>query len=162
MRVGDRHHRLGPILAVQRSEVGDVEPAVERGQTRQPQPPADRKMEIVDVEVNDVEAVRRREHLLHHQDVVRELVDATLVQPQRTPAGRNQAGAGHRVAAREQGDVVALPDQFPGQVGDDPLGAPVEPGRHTLKERGDLRNSHDGPVTRKIRALGVSDCNPAL
>src|SRR5207244_954850 len=68
------------------------------------------------------------------------LVDAALVQAQRLPGAGNEARLGHRVAAREQGDLVALPDQLLGEIGDDPLRAAVELGRHALIERCDLRD----------------------
>src|SRR5262249_44257348 len=48
----------------------------------------------------------------------------------------------HRIAAGEQGHVVAEPHQLLRQVGDDALGAAIEPGRNALHQGGDLRNSH--------------------
>ena len=53
----------------------------------------------------------------------------------RTGASRAR---GLRLGAGEQGDLVAEVDQGVGQVGDDPLGAAVEAGRHGLIEGGDL------------------------
>ena len=43
----------------------------------------ERKMEVVDVKVDDVEFRRALDYLLEHQNVVHQLVDAVLVHPQR-------------------------------------------------------------------------------
>ena len=82
--------------------------------------------------------------VLQHEDVVRHLVDAVLVEPERAAAAGDQVRLRFRVPAREQRDVVALPDELLGQVGNDALGAAVVLGRHALEQRRNLGNSHPG------------------
>ena len=88
----------------------------------------EREVQVVDVEVDDVELGARWRDLLEQQDVVRQRVDAARVEPQRPRRARHQPRRGHRVAAGEQRDVVALRHELLGQVGDDALGAAVERG----------------------------------
>ena len=67
---------------------------------------AERKMQVVDVEMNDVEVLFFSENMLQHQDMVGELVFAVRVQAQGFRAHGNELGAGHRVTAGKEGYLV--------------------------------------------------------
>jgi hypothetical protein len=54
----------------------------------------------------------------------------------------DELGTGPGIPAREQGDVVAAPDEFVRQVRDDPFGASVADGRHRFPQRRDLSDLH--------------------
>src|SRR4029434_7293849 len=65
------------------------------------------------------------------------------------------------VAAREEGDVVAAPDQFFGEMGHHPFGPPVELRRHRLEQGRNLSDTHchfrdlqyDGQRDARVTAL---------
>ena len=56
-------------------------------------------MQVIDVKVDDVEILCVAEQQIQHADVMSQLIDAILVQPQRAAASGNQAGAGDGIAA---------------------------------------------------------------
>ena len=58
-------------------------------------PPAQRKMHVINMKMNDVELCCALEDMFQHQNLVCELVDAMFVYPQRATARRNQARFGH-------------------------------------------------------------------
>ena len=93
------------------------------------------------MEVDDVELAATAKHLLQQEDVVRELIDATLVEAQGTRDDRDQACGGHGIAAGKERHVVALRDELFREVRDDALGTAVERGRDALVERRDLRDT---------------------
>src|SRR5262249_48796271 len=57
----DGHFR---VLAIERHQIGEIEPPVERAELASPIPAAERKMKVVDVKVNDVEIQTTRKNLL--------------------------------------------------------------------------------------------------
>src|SRR5262245_19711700 len=81
--------------------------------------------------------------------MVGQRVDRLWVQPHGTSTRGHVAGGGHRVAAGEQGDLVPLPHQCFGEVGDNPFGAAVALGGHRLTQWGNLRNTHHAPSSHK-------------
>jgi hypothetical protein len=109
------------------------------------------------VEVDDVEAVRHLEHAVEHHRVPHQPLGTIRREPHAAAGDRHQAGLRARVAAREQGDVVAVLDQRLGQVRDDALGAAVAARRHALEQRRHLRDLHAGagagPAADGARAL---------
>src|SRR5271156_3334240 len=84
------------------------------------------KVQIVDMEVDHVEALRAAIDLIQHDDVVGQRIPAAGVQPQRPFARRYQLRVSHRVAAGEQSNLVSLPDQLFGQVRNYSLGSSIE------------------------------------
>ena len=70
----------------------------------------------------------------------------------RHPARSHKVGFGHRVAAGKKRDVMASPDQFFGQIGEEAFSASVTLWRHTFIERGDLRDSH---VIKRFVCSGI-------
>jgi hypothetical protein len=144
--VGDGHDRHVAELAVQRLQVGDVEATVEGRQLRHRRSPRQRKVLVVHVKVDRVEFTGALRNVFQHQDVMRRLVDAVLVEPERTPAAGDEVRLRLRVSARKQRHVVSLPDELLRQVRDDALGAAVVLGRHALEQGRDLGNAHRGPM----------------
>ena len=80
--VGDGHHRLVRVLAVEGHEVGDVQAAVQGGEAQRLVAAGERVVDVVVVEVDDVELVQAAEHLLELPHHVRELVQAPPVEAQ--------------------------------------------------------------------------------
>ncbi len=116
-----------------------------------------RQVQKVTMDVNHVEFVGATPQFLELQRGVNERLLDSWVQTQ----GRRDHGVQfrlrHRVAAREQGNVMPLPHQLFGQIRDDPLGAAVEPGRHTFNQRGDLRDLHVTPfLSRSVSAAYIA------
>jgi hypothetical protein len=99
-------------------------------------------MQIVDVKVQDVKLIRAPACLIEHNHVMGQRIPHPGVKAQRVLSTRRQLRRGQRVATREQGHLVALPDQLFSQVGNDPLGTAVEAGWDALDERSDLRYLH--------------------
>ena len=75
-------------------------------------------------------------------------------------AAGTRLGLGLRVAAGEQGHVVAELDQRVGQVGDDALGAAIEPRRDAFVQRGDLGDLHDSRA--RVSGPGLTPGNVAM
>ena len=95
------------------------------------------------MEVQDVESSARVAHLVEHQHVIRDGIVDARVEPQRAGhATGTQLRAGDRIAAGEQGHVVALAHQLFGQVGDDTFGSAIESRRHAFHQRRNLRDFH--------------------
>ena len=98
--------------------------AVQRGHGAIGDRPKQRKMELVDVEMQDVEFIRLLAHPVEHQHVVGNRVADIGVEPQRHRYARHQFGAGDRIAAGEQRHIVTQPDQLVGEIGDNSLAFP--------------------------------------
>ena len=103
-----------------------------------------REVEQIDVKMKNVELLRALAHLINHQHEVRNDVAHGRIKAQRTSATGSQLGAGDGVPARKERHIVAKPDKFFGQVGNDPLSAAIETRRNALNERSDLCDLHDG------------------
>ena len=99
---------------------------------------------------------------------MRHLVQTVLVHAQRATASRDEAGPGDRVATGKERYFVSLPNQFLGQIRYHPLRPAIQLGRHTLKKRRYLRNSHNKPGRTLRKFFGLSKqvkskhANPAL
>ena len=122
--------------------LGQVQTAMQRGHGAIDEVADERKMQDVDVKMQNVELVRDRAHLIEHHDMVGDRILDARIQTQGGLAERLEPGRRAGVAAGEQSHVVALPDQLLRQVGDDPFRAPIEPRRAALEERSDLGNLH--------------------
>ena len=81
--------------------------------------------QVVQVEVEDVELVGALVDLLQHVDDRRQRVADLRVEARRPRPHGHEPRRGGRVAAGEQGHVVAQRDQFFREVGHHPLGAAV-------------------------------------
>jgi hypothetical protein len=84
-----------------------VLPAMQRCQGPRSHVAEYRKMEMVDVEVQDVELRGARTHLVEHQHVIRNIVAAGALEPDRTGAARNELSSGDGIFGCKQGYLVA-------------------------------------------------------
>jgi hypothetical protein len=85
--------------------------------------------------MKDVELVRARAYLIDHQREVRNAVAHRRIKAERASATGRQLGAGDRVRACKERHIMAKPDEFFGQVGDNPLSAAIETRRNALDEQ---------------------------
>src|SRR5262245_20648896 len=105
-------------------------------------PPQQGELQIVAVEMDDVEAGYVLEDQFYQTHVMRSRLMAFAVAPQGLRTGLDQPRIRLRVAAGEQRDLMPQPDQFLGQIGDDPLRPPIQLRGDAFVKRGDLRDSH--------------------
>ncbi len=63
-------------------------------------------------------------------------------QSERLGGAGNQLRTGFGVSACEQGDLVSLPHQLLGQIGNDPFGSAIKLRRDALNQRRDLGDFH--------------------
>ena len=85
-------------------------------------------MPVVDIEMDDIEVIGRLDHLVEHDDVMRERIAAIGVETKTSLRRSMEPGARRRIAGREQRDAMALPNELIGQIGNNAFGAAVEPG----------------------------------
>ena len=142
LTVGDRDQRHFVEAEIERPQVRQILPAMQRRQRAAGKRPKQRKMELVDVEVQDVEIVSTFAHSVQHQHVIRNRIAHVPVEPQRRRRATDKPRGRHGIAAREQGHVMTQADEFLRKIGDNPFGAAIEPRRHALNKRGDLRDFH--------------------
>lgn len=133
LRVRDRHKGLMSEGAIDALDVGDVEPAVQRGDALVRRG-ATHEMQVLGVVVNQVVLVRVLCDLVEHEQVGGNRVGTVGVEPQPLLGLGPKRRRGVRVSGGVKGDLVAEPDEFLGQVGDDALRAAVGLGRDALEE----------------------------
>ena len=104
--------------------------------------PEQRKLELVDMEVQNVEILGALADAIEHQHVVGNGIPDARVEPQRLRHAGHEIGRRDRIAAREQCNLMAERHQLLGQVRDDPLGAAIKPWRNAFDQRRDLRDFH--------------------
>ena len=134
-----RDVRKGGVVGL---EVGKVEAAVQGRQRAVGETGHEREMQQINMEMDDVEIVGLAAHVVQHHQMVGQGVLDGGIESQGHVRAADQFRRGPRVAAGKQGDVVALMNKFFGEVGNHPLGAAVEVGRHAFHQRGNLRNPH--------------------
>jgi hypothetical protein len=134
LTVRDRDQRHFVEAEIERLQVRQILPAVQRRQRAARKPPKQRKLELVDVKVQDVEIVSTFAHSVQHQHVIRNRIAHVPVEPQRRPRATDKASGRHGIAACEQGHVVTQPDEFLRKIRDNPLRAAIEPRRQTRKK----------------------------
>jgi hypothetical protein len=140
-------------LLVQGMQVRKIKPPVQGSDSGNPLAPGDGKVQMVDVEVHDIEVSSLAgEHFDHPEMKCERVAALSALQAQRSLDRRPELGAGDRIAARKESHVVAAPNAFLRQVGNDPFGSSVEFRRHALLKWGNLRNSHD--------LLSLASCLP--
>jgi len=104
--------------------------------------PKQRKLKLVDMEVQDVEVAGALTYSIEHQHVIGSRIDHARVQPQCLRYTGHKISRRNRIAACKQGDIMAERHQLLGQVGNDTFSAAIKPRRHAFKERRNLRNLH--------------------
>ena len=142
LRVGDRDQRHVVEADIERQQIGQVLAAVQRRDGPARDRAEQREMKLVDVEMQDVEIVGALAHAIEHQHVIGNGIAHAGVEPQRLRHAGHEVGRRDRIAAGKQRHVMAERHQFFGQVGDDPLGAAIEPWGNAFDQRRDLRDFH--------------------
>ena len=109
LRVADRHEMLRTERVVDREELGQIQPPVQRRHHRWVGRPTERQRHEVEVRVHDVEV---REAVAQEGELAEVRRDALLgpARAERHRRHRYQLGLRARVAAREERDLVTLPD----------------------------------------------------
>ena len=141
--VGDRDQWHFAEAGIKGFEIPQILPAVKRGQGPSCQRSEKREMEQIDVKMKNVEFLCALAHLINHQHEVRNDVAHGRIKAKRASTTGSQLGAGDGVPACKERHIVAKPDEFFGQIGNDPLSAAIETRRNALNERGDLCDFHD-------------------
>ena len=99
-------------------------------------------MERVNVKVQDVELRGHPADLVEHDEMVRDRTSYGGIKTKGLfTAGLKSSGC-DRVAAGEESDVVTLPDQFLGEIGDHALSSPIQLGWAALDQRCYLSDLH--------------------
>src|SRR5713226_10746843 len=106
--------------------------------------------------MDDVEMRRRLDHLLEHGDLVGDGIAAAAVEAERARRAGMQPGARLRIAAGEERHRMAELDQLFGEIGDDALGAAIEPRRDALDQRRDLGDPHGPHVPAMAWRAGLA------
>jgi hypothetical protein len=96
----------------------------------------------VDMKMQYVEFGCESAHLVEHHDVLRDWVLDSWVEPEGDFARRLEPRGRAGIAAREQGDLMPLPHEFFGEIGDYPLRPTIEARRAAFGEGGDLCDLH--------------------
>ena len=145
--VRDRHQGHAREGTVDRHEVRHVEAPVHRREALVVQVLEHRVLQQVDMEVQNVELVRPLVHVMQHREVARGMITIA----EKTEAFRRagcQLGRSLRIAAGEQGHVVALADQFLGDPRHHALGTAIELRGYGLRQRSNLSNAHEASPMR--------------
>ena len=143
LRVADGHQRRPGEVAVQRRLEFEILPPVERVHRRRPAQTAEGKRKIIYVAVDHVEVAGAGEDQIELADQIDDhQVAIGRAESHRARDHRDERRGGPGIAAGEERDVVAAPDQFFGEMGHDPFGPPVELRRHRLEQGRNLSDTH--------------------
>src|SRR5580704_1425110 len=132
---------------------------MKRSQSPSSQRAEKREVEEIDVKMKDIKLLRALAYLIDHQREMRNDIAHGRIEAQRARTTGSQLSAGDRVCARKERHIVAKPDKFFGQVGNNPLSAAIETWRNALNERSDLCDFHNDlyfppMITNACGALG--------
>ena len=98
-------------------------------------------MEKIDVEMQDIEFRHPLGDPVQHDDVVRQGI-VNAVEPERAGHDRGELRLGARIAAGEQGHIMALGDQFFRQPRYHAFGAAIKARRNAFHQWRNLCNLH--------------------
>jgi hypothetical protein len=104
--------------------------------------PDQREMQEIGMEVKHIKFVRPPADFLQHHDLMRQMIFDGRIKTERHIRARHELRGGDRISAGKKRDVMALGDQFFGEIGNNALGSPIEFGRNTFSERCDLSDLH--------------------
>ena len=140
-------------MRVERRRHWEVLPAMQGRHHRVVQLPEERKMQVVDMKMQDIELGRLGHDLVKHHHVKGDRIMPFSIQPQGAVSAGNDIGARDRVAACEQRHVVAESDELFREIGHYTLSAPVKSRGHAFNQRRNLRNLHQlGSVLKRVIA----------
>src|SRR5579872_5057155 len=92
--------------------------------------------------MKNIEFLGALAHLINHYHEVWNDVVHGRIKAERASRAGSQLGAGNRVPTCKERDIVAKPDKFFGQVGNDPFSAAIKTRRNALDEGSDLCDFH--------------------
>src|SRR5215831_4733573 len=105
------------------------------------------EMHEVRMEMQDVESCGETLYLFQHCQVIGDMLANPRIEPKGSLTTCHQPSGRLGIAARKKSDVMPLPHQFLGEVGDDAFGAAIEARGHAFDEGSDLSYFH-GPYWR--------------
>src|SRR5262245_7925019 len=130
-------------LTIKREQIRQVQSAMLGSNVGYIDPSRERKMQVIDVEMDDVKGRGFLEDLLELEKMICQPIHTSWIQSKRTLAGRDQTAFGDRVTTREQSNVMTLVDQFFSKIGNNTLGSTVAERRNAFVKWRDLGNSHN-------------------
>ena len=145
--IGNRDKRHFRECLVEMRQVGQILPAVQRRDSSRGSVMKDRKVELVDMKMEDVELVGHAPHSVEHHHVIRDWVAHVRIEPQRTFTTRNESSSRVRFRTGEECDVMPLRYQRLSEEACYSLRTPIGPRWNTLDQRSDLRDFHDWDFT---------------
>src|SRR6185437_8439037 len=130
VRNGDDRHPT--INIVERCQIWNIKASVEGGYVCIGLPRTDRKMQVVDMKVDEIKLIFFLEHLLELNHVAGNGIYGSGREPESFGAAGNQPGSGQGLSACEQRHFVTQADQFFGQPGNYALCPTISFRRNTL------------------------------
>jgi len=100
-------------------------------------------MREISVEVQDVEAGCEALYLLHHHQVIGDVIADIRIETQRLTGCWHELGTRSRIAAGKERYLVTLPDKLVRQIGHNAFRAAIQTGWHALDEGRNLRDLHE-------------------
>ena len=97
------------------------------------------------MEVKHVELGGARTHLVQHQHVIGNDIGDCGIEPQRLRTARHEIGGRDGITTCEQRYVMALGDEFLGEIGDDAFRSSIKPWRDAFHQGRDLGDLHEKP-----------------
>ena len=143
LRVGDRHDGNVREQIIDLRKLLKVEPTVQGGDKGGRLPAEQRKWEVVDVKVQNVELIGSPVDQFQHPCIGRHPVPYARIEPDRLRPHRLELRRSNQSSAGEQGHVVTHTDQFFGEISDHPLGSAVQLRGNRFKQRRNLSDAHD-------------------
>ena len=137
-----RHQRHVSKPNIERLEVGKVLPAVNCCQRPIGHLVKQRKMKLIDMEMQDVKFFSEAAYPVEHQHVIGDRITDVPVETQCCGRAAHELGSGDEVRACEQGHLVTQSDQLIREIGNNSLCPAIKPRRHALHKRRNLRNFH--------------------
>ena len=116
MGIGDRHDRHRRELFIERHQVRNVETSVKRRHVRDVMAFRQREVKVIDMKMDHVKTTGLPEDPLQQQHVMRQLIDALLVEPQGFRAGRDEPRFRNGISACKKRDIMALAHEFFRQI----------------------------------------------
>ncbi len=139
----NRHQsKAGPSF-IHGWQILDVEATMQGGHGPVGERLEHRKVQQVEMEVQQIELRSSALDLMQHAQVCGEIgFPCRRVESYRLIPNRNQPGSGARIRGGEQSHVVPQGDEGIAKMRDHPFGAAIELGRYRLIERSNLSNLH--------------------
>src|SRR5271165_1747628 len=143
LRIGNRDDVHIFEFLIERDQIRNSKLAMKSRNSRDWLAPCPRKVEIVDMEVQNVELMGFLKNQFKQADVMRDRVNNRgRAQSQRALRCWNEPRAGYRIRAREKRNIVVCGNELLGQIRNNSFRATVMFWRHALVKRSNLGNFH--------------------